>query len=78
LIDRINAQVDIVMPTYNNNGPWFKRCLLSIKREVPVHCARAQIPFLDEEITRTQTIKKTAKSYFIKPVLTRYLGFKYW
>lgn len=29
--------VDVVMCTWNSNKPYFKRCLESVKREIPVH-----------------------------------------
>jgi len=29
-------KVDVVICTWNSNKPWFKRCLYSIKREIPI------------------------------------------
>ena len=29
--------IDIIMCTWNSNKPWFRKCLLSIRREVDVH-----------------------------------------
>jgi len=32
----LEGKVDVIMCTYNSNKPWFKRCLNSIKREIPI------------------------------------------
>lgn len=32
----MNNKIDVIMCTWNSNKPWFKRCLISIKREIPV------------------------------------------
>jgi len=29
--------IDVVMCTWNSHRPWFRKCLFSIKREIPVH-----------------------------------------
>jgi len=32
------GSIDVVMCSDNSNKPWFKQCLNSIKREIPLHC----------------------------------------
>lgn len=32
----INNKYDVIMCTWNSNKPWFRRCLYSIKREIPI------------------------------------------
>jgi len=31
-------RIDVIMCTWNSSNPWFKKCLDSILREIPVHC----------------------------------------
>lgn len=33
-----DGKVDVVMCTWNSCSPWFKRCLLSIRENIPIHC----------------------------------------
>lgn len=37
IIEGYDVEIDVVMLTSNSNKPWFKRVLLAIKRNIPVH-----------------------------------------
>jgi glycosyltransferase involved in cell wall biosynthesis len=37
-IPRELSSIDVAMCSYNSNKSWFRRCLRSIRREIPVHC----------------------------------------
>jgi glycosyltransferase involved in cell wall biosynthesis len=37
-IPRELSSIDVVMCSCNSNKPWFRQCLESVRREIPVHC----------------------------------------
>lgn len=56
LVQANSEVLDVVMCTWNSDKPWFKNCLQSIKREIPVHCFIV-VDRLSEDST-LQTVKQ--------------------
>ena len=80
--------LDVIMCTWNSCKPWFRKCLLSIKREVNVHCflvidryssddtaSVIRSVFPEAKIIYTNANLAVARKVGIKQVDTRYFAF---
>lgn len=80
--------IDIIMCTWNSNKPWFRKCLLSIRREVDVHrfivvdryssddtISVIESIFPNAIVIQTNVNLAVARQIGIKQVDTRYFAF---
>ena len=80
--------IDVIMCTWNSNKPWFRRCLLSIKREVNVRrfividkyssddtISVIQSMFSNVEVIQTNSNLAVARKIGISHVETKYFAF---
>ena len=56
--NEIPHHVDVVMCTWESNSPWFKRCLLSINRNIPIHCF-----ILVDRKSKDETVKSVTEVF---------------
>ena len=80
--------IDVIMCTWNSNKLHFRKCLLSVKREVPVHhfivmdryssdgtIGAVRSVFSDAKVFQTTANLAMAQRIGVKHVDTRYLAF---